>query len=381
MNGIDLARAPLQAAPLLRQSLLPETRPPRGLMLCSLFTLAYRAMRSFTDAGVSVHALGNAASRGMRHSRLCGGFSETGIAFDGSSSAVMIDLVNREIDRQRIDFVFAGDQPATRSLIAMRDQLVVPCFPMPSLATFDLLNDKARFTALCRSLRIPHPPTAVFADRRGLLDAIADGTIELPAVVKPLALDGNRGVVEILTPADVSAMTIEYRPVLVQRFIPGQDIGASIFAEEGRVTAYICHRLRRATYTVLDHPEVLSALASVAAATGATGILNFDMRLSPDGRVWFLECNPRVFFKMPLSTLAGVNFADAGLDMMRGTSNPDIRMPPPGRAVRTPKAILAALPSPSRLGGGDIAMLRHILVDPVPYCREALRLEWEDRSY
>jgi biotin carboxylase len=355
-------------------------RKLRGLLVCGLFTLPYRAMRCAVAAGVSVSVLGNAGSEGLRRSRLCARYTETTRAFDGTCDDGMIATVNAAIARDDIDLVFAGDQPSTRSLIAMAPHLSAPCFPMPDLATFDLLNDKARFTELCEALGVLCPPTQVFADRGALLASLARGETPVPAVVKPLSLDGNRGVTVVESAAAVIAATIDYRPVLVQRFIEGADIGASVYAERGRVLGYICHRLRRATYIALDLPVVFDALSRIVAATGATGILNFDMRLDPAGQVHFLECNPRVFYKMPLSMLLGVNFTALGLAAMTGGA-PDARMVPPGSAVRSMKAILAALPTPWRITRRDIAMLGYILADPVPYIRENLRIDWEDRSY
>lgn len=363
-----------------------SARPLRGLMICGLFTLAYRAMRCFAAAKVEVYVLGNERSRGMRYARVCAGYTQTPHIFDGNCTAAMIDAVNQAITRHRIDFVFAGDQPSTRSLIMMGGRLRAPLFPMPDLATFDLLNDKARFTALCGRLAVRCPPTQVFENRDGLLEGIAAGSVALPTVIKPLSLDGNRGVIALETPHAAATARIDYRPVLAQDFIDGADIGASVYADRGRVVAYICHRLKRATYVALDQPAVLAALQRIVAATGVSGILNFDMRLAPDGTVYFLECNPRVFYKMNLAMLVGINFAAVGVAAMTGTALdtvPDAppAVPPAGTAVRSFKAIAAALARPWQITRRDRAMLGYILADPIPYIRENLRIDWEDRSY
>jgi biotin carboxylase len=371
----SLVESPLSAA-------TQPTQPLRGLLICGLFTLPYRAMRCFTAAGVTVHVLGNAGSDGLRRSRFCTRYTETSRAFDGTCDTAMIDMVNTVIAQDDIDFVFAGDQPSTRSLIAMAPQLRARCFPMPDLATFDVLNDKSRFTALCQALGILCPPTQVFDDRDALLASVARGETSIPAVIKPLSLDGNRGVTPVDTEAEMMAATIDYRPVLVQHFIAGADIGASVYANNGRVVAYICHQLRRATYIALDLPVVQESLERIVAATGASGILNFDMRLDAAGQVFFLECNPRVYYKMPLSMHLGINFATFGLNAMAG-AGPDETpaAPKPGDAVRSIKAVLAALPTPWKLTRHDFTMLGYTLSDPLPYIRENLRIDWEDRSY
>jgi predicted ATP-grasp superfamily ATP-dependent carboligase len=385
MSGVNLRTVEEASASLARAEpsfrIQTHERPgrPRGLMLCALFTLAYRALRCFDEAGIDVHALGNRASHGLRFSRRCASFTETDHLIDGVADPALVAAINQIIARHQIDFVFAGDQPATRALIAMAADLDAPCYPMPDLPTFDLLNDKSRFTALCSTLGIRCPPTRIFPDRAAMLAAASDGTLKLPAVIKPLSLDGNRGVTIVATAAELHAARVDYSPILVQDFIPGDDIGASIYVERGVIRAYVCHRLRRARYTALDLPEVRTALTAIAAATVTSGILNFDMRLDPDGVVHFLECNPRVFYKMPLSMLIGVNFTRFGLAPRPITTDPV--EPPPGAAVRSLKAILATLPTPWRLNRQDIASLRYILIDPIPYLRENLRIDWEDRSY
>jgi predicted ATP-grasp superfamily ATP-dependent carboligase len=383
----DIPRGPSREAVPTRGDCSPQTvtgtaRPLRGLLVCGLFTLPYRAMRCFAAAGVTVHVLGNTGSDGLRRSRFCARYTETARAFDGTCDDAMIAMVNAVIAQDGIDFVFAGDQPSTRSLIGMAPHLRARCFPMPDLATFDVLNDKARFTGLCQALGILCPPTQIFADRADLLASIARGETPLPAVIKPLSLDGNRGVTTVASEAEAIAATIDYRPVLVQRFIAGADIGASVYADRGRVVGYICHRLKRATYTALDLPVVQDALTRIVAATIASGILNFDMRLDAAGDVYFLECNPRVFYKMPLSMLLGVNFPALGLAAMdKSPADGPPTAATPGTAVRSVKAILAALPTPWRLSRNDAAMLGYILSDPLPYIRENLRIDWEDRSY
>lgn len=351
-------------------------RPPRVLMICTLFTLPYRVMRTVQGAGASVHVLGNAGSRGFRFSRYCASYTHSERAFDGSFDAAMADEVNACIERLDIDVVLAGDQPSARSLIGLRPSLRARCFPMPSLETFDLLNDKWSFFQLCSRIGVRCPPTTLIDTRDALRLEIQSGRMALPLVAKPLSLDGSRGVVILKEPdAQAELETIRYAPVLTQHFIEGADIGASAYCEAGEIRAFILHRLARATYTAFPDAEVLDSIARIARETSYTGVFNFDMRLARDGTVYFLECNPRFFYKMNQSMMAGVNFAAHGLH-----SDMPVQIVERG-SVRMPKAFLAALPTPWRLARRDWAMLWHLYGDPLSYIREMLHIDWEDRSY
>lgn len=284
--------------------------------------------------------------------------------------------VNACIERLNIDMVMAGDQPSARSLIGMRPSLRARVFPMPDLETFDLLNDKWSFFQLCRQIDVRCPPTTLYENQAALLRDIAAKDVALPLVAKPLSLDGSRGVVILKEPEFKRELeTIRYEPILVQDFIPGIDIGASAYCDRGEIRAFILHRLARATYSAFPNKEVFKSIARIARATSYTGVFNFDMRQAEDGTVYFLECNPRFFYKMNQSMLAGVNFVSHGLDDRLAPNVVD------QSRVRMEKAFFATLPTPWRLTGRDWRMMWHLYSDPLSYVREALRIDWEDRSY
>ncbi len=345
-------------------------------MVCTLFTLPYRVMRCIEGAGATVHVLGNVGSRGFRFSRYVTSYTHSERAFDGSFDAAMADEINACIERLDIDMVMAGDQPSARSVIGLRPMLKARVFPMPTLETFDLLNDKWSFFQLCRRIDVRCPPTTLYTDRAALWRDIESRDVALPLVAKPLSLDGSRGVVILREPNAARELeTVRYAPVLVQEFIPGVDIGASAYCDNGTVRDFILHRLARATYTAFSNPEVFESIRRIAEATSYTGVFNFDMRQAPDGTVYFLECNPRFFYKMNQSMLAGVNFVSHGLD---DTLPPRIIE---AARVRMEKAFFATLPTPWRLTRRDWAMMWHLFSDPLSYIREWVRIDWEDRSY
>src|SRR5207237_10652398 len=71
-------------------------------------------------------------------------------------------------------------------------------------------------------------------------DAIDRGEIAFPIVVKPLDMSGNQGcLVMDGTATEARLREINYQPLIVQEFIAGQDIGASVFARSGGIAAFI----------------------------------------------------------------------------------------------------------------------------------------------
>jgi predicted ATP-grasp superfamily ATP-dependent carboligase len=334
--------------------------------------MPYRALRCLSAEGTTVYALGNPSSAGIAYSRFCERFVTAGVFIDGTAPDQLIDEVNGCILCFQIDVVVATDGPSTRSLIAMRDRLDARSFPMPDLQTFDLLNSKWNFYRLCRSLAIEVPETRLFRNAAELGAAFDRGEFRSPQIAKPLNLSGGEGCIRIEPRrARPELSRIDYAPLVVQEFIEGDDIGASALCEGGTVKAFMAHRYRRDVYETFWDERIYADIETFTRSLAIDGLVNFDMRLAPDGRVTYLECNPRVFFKIAMSMLAGVNFLSLGLRSSRESEH--VICPP--ATVRFPKALLLALLRSGRAEPQSWAALKYVLSDPIPYLREELGLE------
>lgn len=373
----DRSPAPVPAIEPRHENAAGAARPgrPRLLLVSALISMPYRVMRVAHDAGADVYVLGSTMADCLRHSRYCEKFLPAEATIDGERSPALAAEINRWIGWFGIDMVLPGDVEATRTLIASRGLIDAPLFPLPTLAQFDNLNNKWFFTQLCGELGILTPPSRYINDTAELREELAAGRIKLPAIAKPINHDGGLGVIR-LDPDNALAQSvkIDYGPMIVQEFIEGRDIGASIYCERGEIKAFIAHELKRATYRSLDDVRILATLSHVAAHMNIDGVYNFDMRLTPDGDVYYLECNPRFFFKINLSMLAGVNFVRMGLTTLGHSA----ALPEHGAAVRMPKALAAtALTKPWRVTARDLKMLWYLWSDPVSSLREALGIDWE----
>lgn len=347
-------------------------RPYNVLMLSNQFRFAYRILRCFQAAGADVHVLGAEGSRGLRFSRFCASFRDR-VNGRGDDLGPLIQEVNSIIAELDVDLVISGDHFMMRPLIQMAPGLDAPCFPMLSIEQFDLLNNKWRFTQLCGSLGIRCPRSQLFADVSALSRALKSGEISIPFVVKPLDFDGSHGVLSILRASDLNKLdSIQYSPIILQEFVDGADVAASVYCDHGEIKAFLAHRLKRATYFTFWSDEIRADVEKIVVATKARGIMNFDMRIASDGTVYWLECNPRFFFWVHMALLAGIPFVEFGLPDLR-VSGPSTL--PTGTDVRFLKAAAVALARPWRLTKRDFGYLRFALADPIPWLRESLGYE------
>ena len=350
---------------------------PRNILLvASLFSLPYRVLRTAAACGVNVHVLGGPRASGLRFSRHCASFNAAGSDPASADIEELAEDINAVIAKREIDVVLAGDQPTTRQLILLKRALDCPAFPGPTLQQFDLLNNKWDFTKLCQRLAILVPDSELLAGKSALKQSLLSGEIGFPVVARPLDLNGQNGAVLLFSSADLGKVeSISYAPVLVQRYIDGQDVGASIYCEDGEIKGLIAHTKAHSIYRTFRHPQIEHDLEEITAAMRISGVYDFDMRMAPTGDVYWVGCNPRFFGEILLSMLAGLNFLALGL---ADTSLGAVQYAPDGSAVRMLRATAATLAMPWRLSKRDFAYAGEMLGDPLPFICEALRIE--DRS-
>ncbi len=349
----------------------PEISGPRRVLLvATLFNLPYRVLRCAQAAGAEVYVFGDPGARSLRFSRYCRRFIPSACIIHGGRDealALEINCLARELG---ISMILPGDAPSTRALIACRDLIEAPYFPLPSLEQFDLLNNKWSFAQLCEELGIRYPATRLLPNAAALAQEIAMGRLQHPLVAKPLSRSGNGGVV-FLDGADNERLLnmINYQPVLVQKFISGQHIAASIFARAGRIEAFVANSYRRRVYSTFLNDQIHSDIVKIVARLDLNGVYNFDMILGPDGSVHYLECNPRFSFKIDLAMIAGINFVKWGLPGAKPVQTGYLAN---GTRVRYPEAVLASLNVLYTKQDRDMAT--YIVLDPLPYLMEKLNM-------
>lgn len=334
------------------------------LLVSFSLTAPYRVLRCAALARLRPFVLGSAAARGLLRSRYCTGF----IQLPGDGELPAADLaaeIDHAMRRFACEIVLPSDHQSFRRVSQAKPAIRAPVFPLPDIEEFDVLNNKGLFARHCHRLGIPCPRSEVMESRAALGQALAAGSIAPPLVVKPLDLQDGEGIQVLRTAADTAKLDrIDYAPILVQDFVAGRDVDATVFAHQGKVVVGQTYH-RDGLRLVFDHNATLLGQATrLVEALAVDGIFNFDARVAADGGcVYMLECNPRVFYSLDYAALAGVNYIELGV---RPTSIAAARTAADGELSFWPPFVtLRRLFAMKRSSAADRRMLRYLLADPL----------------
>lgn len=243
----------------------------------------------------------------------------------------------------RVEFVFniAEGRGASRSreaqVPAVLEMLGIP-YSGSDPECLAICLDKPLTKQLVRTAGVPTPDWRVISSREEI--SRLDCTALLPAFIKP-AYEGSSKGVRLASRADNPAQIValaarlvtEYRqPVMIERFIAGDEVTAGIIGNPPRVLGIMrvvprkadpnfvySLEVKRDWERLVDYecPARLPApvlekieTASVNAFTtlGCRDFGRVDFRVTPDGEPYFLEINP----------LAGLNPRSSDLPIMAG---------------------------------------------------------------
>jgi len=334
---------------------------PNGLMVAFAFSLPYHVMRCAAAAGVRVHVLGNGASRGLRMSRHCRGYHESRFVGDPET---LLGEIRDVVEAHDINIIFPSDDVSTRLVSMLRDRLPGRASRVPELATFDLLNDKWNFTRFCGENDVRAPQGWLFESGAKLRQALESGEIALPLTVKPINRSGGFGVMHFRDADELAQLdAVDYRPLLAQRHIVGETIGISVLCERGRVVAHAVQRRDAARFALFENPDLLANVCRLASLTEFHGPANFDAVMTDDGLSYLVECNPRFWYTISLSMIAGLNFVDLALSAEQRDTAESV-------ALKNGEVRLAFLPTllrPWRATALDRKFLAYNLSDPIAY--------------
>lgn len=251
-------------------------------------------------------------------------------------------------------------------LAAVKPQITAcPTFPLAAPDVIARLHDKWRFSQLLDEHGLPQPRTR-------LLETPEDAArldLTFPVVVKPLDLDGSRGVRTVETPDELETGCL---PLLAQEFAPGADVCLSVLAQGGDVRAWTIQKYaadKSGAEFVADE-RILEIGRKIMAALHFDGVANFDLRVDErDGSVRVIECNPRFWASLPLSLCGGVNFADLGIRQALGQPLPPAA--PPEASYLSPATVVRELLRgrllPGQVSGASRRGLGLMVSDPLPY--------------
>jgi biotin carboxylase len=283
------------------------------LLLCAGSSLAYKVLRCAASGGHEVCVLGDERSIELKSSRYCAQYLPRQYHIGEENVENIAAEINALLAAHGFSSVIPGDTESTRVLAAAQSLIQGRWFPLPNATVFDHLADKWKFKNICDDLGVPSPASFLLADTGELADALkthgGGGWI-----AKPVDREGGCGFIrfeEKLLSRQIGL--IDYRPILVQDFVPGQDLCISLFCQEGEPVASAIYTHNGFSIHFRHHEELERHALRIAAHFNYSGVLCFDARLDPDGKVSFIECNPRFWNHIDATMICGINFVELGL--------------------------------------------------------------------
>lgn len=297
---------------------------------------AYGSARAFHEAyGVRSVVIAGVSTGAVAHSTIVDHRVVPGIE-DPDVLVKAVREVAEEYPEAR-SIVLASADWLVRTIVEQRHRLEdLVVVPYVETDVLDLMTDKARFTALCAELGVPHPRTVTV--RAGLVRA-ADVDLAYPVVVKAAStaeyhhveFAGKKKVEVAATPAELEAILGRIAgagfggELVVQEFVPGGDDemaavnlmswpdGAARFALFGQVLLeeYTPGALGNSVAQITGpSEETVENARRLVDHVGWRGFANIDVKRDPrDGVYRFLELNPRVGRSGYSVTAAGYNVA------------------------------------------------------------------------
>lgn len=311
----------------------PAVRPPlqHVVLLCHFGRAGYnvqRALHGIAARTFLVHDKHAGSVRWSRDCELLHACDELNTA-DAAHIAEQINVLHRAIG---IDCVIPADIEASLLVSKMLGTITPPIFPIPDTAVLHRLDNKWTFNNLCLEHGVAVPKTLHFKNNADFDARAVDNTLGYPVIVKPEVGFGQRDIVILRSEAAArSFREADSHPngIVVQEIVAGQDWALSVFARNGVVTHWVTWECpeqleggprtrygvsRFQTTHFRDHPALVEMGKQLIAATGFSGIANFDARLDETGRMVLFECNPRLFNRILAARMCGLNFIAAGLD-------------------------------------------------------------------
>lgn len=218
----------------------------------------------------------------------------------------IIDVLNRHIDENGIDFIF----PALDSVIAFlsrnRDRLHAK-----------LLTSPDETVQICRSKSKTYGRLAGCGFLPGIYKA-PDEIKDYPVIIKPAESQGSQGFAIIRSPEqlcyELSTRTDEQ---VICEYLPGEEYTVDCFTDKNGDLKFASCRTRSrvkngiSVNSSLVEPdgEVLKIAEEINGRMDFRGVWFFQLKRNKDGDYRLLECATRVAGTMCVERAAGVNLA------------------------------------------------------------------------
>lgn len=298
----------------------------RVLILSKKELFALNVMRCLSDVKAECHVFGHGMMWAVILSKYCRRYSKCDFEVFQAVPDLAIDKIRTYCSKHKISFIIAADYDTSQFLSRIRSQLghEVFVFPGVSSETLETLNNKWKFAQLLEKNDLPHPRTILVENAEQLSQVV----IEFPRIVKPLKCEGGLLSEYVKKNAEeylANGSLLSNFPMLVQEFIPGEDVCFSILAHRGKIVAWTMQRwINSYTSQFFTSRELFDLGQRVVAVTNYEGVAHFDLRIDArDNSIKFIECNPRFWNSLRASKWNGVNFVVLGIMLAEGREIPE----------------------------------------------------------
>ncbi|HEX4193084.1 MAG TPA: hypothetical protein VHY80_08300 [Stellaceae bacterium] len=283
------------------------------LLLGFAFALPYHVMRCAAAAGHQVTVLGNGPAQGLLRSPSCTDLYLSDFDYRSQDYRALVQEIAHLSIAIGFDMVMPSDDVSTRALAAIKEAIPLPTTPLPTLDIFDTLNDKTRFAHFCAEHGIP---------ARDDLDH--------------------------------------------------KTLGITALCQQGQMVAHAVEERSARQLRIHEAPNLVAPVSRLVEASNFDGILHCDAVIDRATDLFHLtRCRPCFAPSIHPTMIAGLNFADAVINLSHGGLPPQPTLPP--TTIKLYPAALRALAMPWRLSRRDWQMLRYHWNE-----RELLRMRVDD---
>jgi predicted ATP-grasp superfamily ATP-dependent carboligase len=280
-----------------------------------------------------------------------------------------VSHINSLCAEWRIDCILPSCPVTTRFLALFGDALEPAHYPVPTAVVFDLLDDKGRFADLCSELGVPRPDTTRVSAVEDIQRIVSEKRLAYPFIIKPANLWGSAGVKKISCDDELPDR-IDYSPIIVQQYISGHEICAFFLCDKGDIKASVQYSRDASGSTFVHEPEIERYARVIIKHLICSGVIGFDVRRDAHGDLYFIECNPRFWYRMHFAAFVGLNFVNAGFSSANDILV-DIQAAN-GIIVQSYRDLLRCMLMPWRMTNYDVAHLRYLMADPIPTIAAAI---------
>ncbi len=261
------------------------------------------------------------------------------LPYPAAGAQALLERLLEIHQREHLDAVIPCLDAELPCFIAIADELrkrgIHSCLPT---ALQLKARNKDRLPELCRQLQVSTPETRTVSDP-GFFRLSAGQGWGYPMVVKGAFYDAEICYSAEEAEAAYFRLAAQWGyPVLVQRFLEGQEINLTGLGTGHSLVGSVMMRKRAVTekgkawagVSVVD--EQLERLAAtLVEGLGWSGPLEVEVLRTPSGQLYLIEINPRFPAWVYLSQGVGRNLPRALLDLMQGRELPDFPPLRPGQ--------------------------------------------------